>query len=106
MLLAFAKKSLRQICEKKSVAERKLGKKVAAKLRRRLADLRAAPTARDLAAGQPRVVSSDQMVVDLGRGYRLRFEPNHNRLRRTDSGGTAWDEVTRIQITKLENDDE
>jgi plasmid maintenance system killer protein len=106
LLLAFAKKSLRRICEKNSVAERKLGKKVAAKLRRRLADLRAAPTARDLAAGQPRIVSSDQMVVDLGRGYRLRFEPNHNRIQRTDSGDIAWDEVTRVLITKLENDDE
>ena len=56
MELAFATKSLRQLCENEARAKRDLGETVAERLKRRLADLRAAECVKDLVAGHPREV--------------------------------------------------
>jgi hypothetical protein len=102
--LAFATKALRSLCETKSIAERKLGAKAAARLRRRLADLRAAESAAEIVAiglvqlPQP---PSTQFYFDLG-GAMLVVEVNHQKEPTADSGGIDWARVTRVKVMKVE----
>ena len=109
LYLAFATRQLRTLCESEAMTERAFGIKTAMKLRQRLADLRAAPNASDLIVGQPRDVDANphpQKVVEIGPGARLVFRANHNTVPRTASGAVDWSHVSRIQILKIEVDDE
>src|SRR5258708_22364381 len=72
--IAFANKSLRQLCESERRARRSLGPRVAEKLKRRLADLRAANCVKDLVAGRPSELRGDhagQGALDLGNKLHL-----------------------------------
>jgi hypothetical protein len=53
LILAFASKTLREICENEEQAEQRFGKKVTEGLKHRLADLEAVSAAPDLVAGRP-----------------------------------------------------
>src|SRR5690242_7486082 len=67
--IAFAKKSLRRLCESERAARRSLGATVAERLKRRLADLRAANCVKDLVAGRPKELQNaqaEQIAVELG----------------------------------------
>ena len=77
--LAFAKKSLRDLCESEAKAQRDLGVRMAEKLKRRLADLRAATCVKDLVAGRPRELDARhrRIAVDLSEGSRIVFCANH-----------------------------
>jgi proteic killer suppression protein len=103
--LAFAKKSLRQVCEREANAKRDLGAKIAEKLRRRLADLRAATCVKDLVAGRPRELKGArhrQIAVDLCEGFGIIFCANHNSVPTLESGGVDWAKVSRIKILRIE----
>jgi plasmid maintenance system killer protein len=102
--LAFETKSIRTICEKQKKAESKLGVNVSNKLKRRLADLIAAPIASDIVAGKPAVEKGnphERMSVQLGEGFRLVFVANHNQ-NPTKGGAVDWAKVNRIRIIEIE----
>ncbi len=107
MELAFAKKSLRQICESEAKAKRDLGIKMAELLKRRLADLRAATSVKDLVAGRPRELEGARrrhIAVDLCVGSRMVFCANHNTIPMLGSGGVDWSRVSRVKILRIESD--
>lgn len=104
--LAFAKKSLRDLCENKVKADCDLGMEMAEKLRRRLADFRAATCVTDLVAGQPRELKGGrraEFTVELNRGSRVILCANHNTVPLFESGGVDWSKVTRVKILRIEN---
>src|SRR5690606_35259802 len=105
----FETKLLRSLCESQACADRRRGIKVAAMLRRRLADLLAADTVEDIAAGQPQVVHGaqpPQIALSLGHQALLILTPNHNTTPRLDSGDVDWSRVNRVKIFRIEvNDD-
>ena len=107
MQLAFAEKSLRQLCESETAAVRKLGSQVANKLLGRLADLRACTYVSELAAGNPREVnhvSPGRFTLDLADGNTLVFCANHPKNPILKTGGIDWSRVSRIKIIGIEND--
>jgi plasmid maintenance system killer protein len=107
--LAFETRSIRGICEKQKKAESKLGVKLANKLKRRLADLLAAPTAEDIIAGKPTVekgIPHERMSVQLGDGFRLVFIANHNQNPVLKGGAVDWSKVNRIRIIEIEAEDD
>jgi len=104
--IAFAEKADRRLCENEAIAERMLGIKVADKLKRRLADLRAATTVADIVAGKPQVLFGKykhQIAVELCDGYSLVFCANHNTNPILESDKIDWSRVSRIQILRIEN---
>ena len=78
MDITFADGKLQKLCEQQSVAQQKLGRTCARKLRSRLADLAAARSVRDLVSGRPHPLKGDragEFAVDLEGGKRLVFKP-------------------------------
>lgn len=103
--LAFESRQLRDICENEAEAKRKLGEGVAGALKRRLADLDAAISPKDLLAGRPRLGQDGQtMVIDLCEGHRIVFAANHPNNPATPNGGLDWARVRRIRILRIEGD--
>jgi hypothetical protein len=99
---AFATQSLRAVCLNSHAAERKFGKAVAASLRHRLSDLRAAENVNDLPIGKPTPMPTDgELGIDLG-DHVLVFRANHDPLPVTSMKATDWGRVTRIQFLRLE----
>lgn len=102
LVLAFASKSLREICEAEEQASRRFGKKVTESLKHRLADLEAAPTALDLVAGRPQLQNpSGHYSVRLADGFCLEFGANHMKNPVDKKGEVDWSKVTRIQIVRI-----
>lgn len=103
--LAFAKKSLRTLCEDEVRARRVLGDELASALRRRLADMQAVSSVRDLVTGQPRELGSGRagyIAVDLCFGYQLVFCVNHSAIP-MQAGSIDWSRVKRIRIIGIES---
>jgi hypothetical protein len=94
---------MRSICESETLAERKFGINVARKLKRLLADFRAAETIADLVLGERIKVRSDEVVVSLARGYRIVICANHTSNPRRSDKSTNWARVSRIKILKMED---
>ena len=104
MELAFDSKSLRTICESEAQAKLELGAPIAELLKRRLADLRAARSIKDLVAGQPRIGADGQyMVVDLCDGHRIVFKANHTNCPMTNANEVDWPRISRIKILRIES---
>ncbi|AUX47583.1 uncharacterized protein SOCE26_091050 [Sorangium cellulosum] len=107
MELSFANRSLREICEKQTVAVSQLGSAVAGKLRRRLADLRAAANVKELVAGRPRQIGNGRhMSISLGDDYLLVFCVNHQKVPMLDVSNVDWAKVDRVQILRIERNHE
>lgn len=101
MEIRFRDKKIRELCEKRTVAEKKLGADCARKLRARLDDLDAATRVTDLIAGRPHPLKgawAGQFAVDLAGGWRLVFAPAHDPRPRRDDGSIDWSAVTIIRI--------
>lgn len=99
--ISYANRALETVCTDARQAKRRLGEKGFEKLKRRLADLRAAANVRLLVAGRPHPLRGDragQFAVDLEGGSRLVFEPANNPVPKDLDGATAWDQVTAIRI--------
>lgn len=97
----FKDKKLRELCEKKAVAERKLGTACARRLRTRLDDLEAASRVTDLVAGNPHPLKGDragQFAVDLAGGWRLVFAPDNDPCPRREDSSIDWSQVTIVCI--------
>ena len=107
MELAFDKKSLRELCENEEKAKRDFGVRVAENLKRRLADLRAATSVKDLVAGRPREHEGSEhrhIAMDLCEDYRILFCANHHVIPVLESGDVDWSKVSRIKILEIERD--
>ena len=104
MELAFDDKSLRTLCESEAPARRELGLEVAEVLKRRLADLCAATSVKDLVAGQPRELDAAHMAVDLCDGHRIVFCANHSSNPMTETGDLDWSKVNRVKVLRIERD--
>jgi toxin HigB-1 len=97
----FRDKKVRELCEKRAVADQKLGAICARKLRTRLDDLDAASRVTDLTAGNPHPLKGDrlgQFALDLAGGCRLVFAPDHDPLPLHDDQSIDWSQVTIIYI--------
>ena len=100
--LAFDTLALRQLCESEAKAKRQLGVHVAAHLKRRLADLRAAGTIMDLIASPPFILGTPEiMAMELAEGYRIVFMANHTEPPTLDSGQLDWSSVTRVKVLEV-----
>lgn len=105
MEIAFTNLSVRTVCENEAHAKNELGSEVAEVLKRRLADLRAATSVRDLVAGQPRELDGADkrhLAIDLCNGRRIVFCANHLKHPVTGTGELDWLKVTRIKILRVE----
>jgi len=101
MEIEFTSSGLRTLCEKTRLMNRKLGAVCARKLRTRLADLRAATTVAELAAGRPHPLKGEglgRFALDLHAGDRLVFESVDEPVPVNENGSIAWERVARIQV--------
>lgn len=101
MEIDFKDKKIKELCENKSKAEKKLGPDCAKKLRTRLSDLESASNVNDLISGRPHPLKGDrdgEFAVDLCGGFRLVFSPAHDPCPTLPSGGIDWAKVTIIRI--------
>lgn len=101
MEIKFKNKQLRELCEKRSVAVKKLGEVCARKLQTRLADISAALRVTDLVSGKPHPLKGDrlgQFALDLAGGWRLVFVPANEPIPRREDASIDWSEVTIVSI--------
>lgn len=101
MEIKFKDKLLRELCEKRAVAVKKLGDIGARKLQTRLADIAAASRVSDLMAGHPHPLKGDrlgQFALDLAGGWRLVFAPANEPIPRRDDASIDWFAVTIVCI--------
>lgn len=101
--LAFATRSLRNICEFEDVAVEALGPQGAKALQRRLADLRAAVSIDDVLASRKLKVNTKngELRIPLNANLHISVRPNHTKPVLRPDGGVDWEHVTRIQITEI-----
>lgn len=105
MELAFESKPLRTICENEAEARRELGDRVLEMLKHRLADLRAAISAKDVVVGRARLFNnsgSEYMALELTDGYQLVLAPNHPNNPMTAENRVDWTKVTRVKLLRIE----
>ncbi len=101
MEIKFKDKQLRELCEKKAVAVKKLGAICARKLQTRLADIAAASRVTDLVAGKPHLLTGDrhgQFALELAGGWRLVFAPANEPIPRRGDASIDWSAVTIVCI--------
>lgn len=101
MEIRYKDKKIRELCEKKAVAEKKLGTASAHKLKVRLLALEAALRVTDLTAGNPHPLKGDrkgQFALDLAGGWRLVFAPANEPCPTRPDGSIEWSQVTIISI--------
>jgi proteic killer suppression protein len=99
--IKFKDKKLRELCEKKAVAVKKLGAVSARKLQTRLADMAAVSRVTDLITGNPHPLKGDrhgQFALDLSGGWRLAFAPANNPVPRREDASVDWSAVTIVCI--------
>ncbi len=110
LYLAFASRHVRSICESESEADLHLGPDAAAELRRRLADLDAAPTLGELPPSvTPRLngaAAAAELVVEMDGGWEFAFTASHIENPTTPDGKIDWGRVSRIKILRIVRTDE
>ncbi|MEO8022153.1 killer suppression protein HigA [Polaromonas sp.] len=101
MEIKFKDQQLRELCEKKAVAAKKLGDNCARKLQTRLADIAANSRVTDLVAGKPHPLKGNrlgQFSLELAGGWRLVFAPANEPIPRRDDASIDWSAVTIVCI--------
>lgn len=101
MEIRYKDKKVRELCESKVVADKKLGAASARKLKVRLLALEAAARVTDLVAGNPHPLKGDrlgQFALELAGGWRLVFAPANDPCPARPDGSVEWSEVTIISI--------
>ena len=97
------------ICENEEEAIAEFGIVIAKKLKSRLSDLLAAKNVTDIFTGSPAEITYQSITsykIDLPNDYRLVFCPNHRDPLLLPAGGIDWNNVRRIKILAIDNDDE
>jgi hypothetical protein len=103
--ISFAERSLRSLCENRAKAEAAFGVEAAINLQRRLADLRAATSIRDLIFGAFRRTGEkldNVLIFDLGGGFSMTVVQNHMVAPLLKSGRIDWKKVRRVKVLKIE----
>lgn len=106
MEIAFHSRALRDICESDDMLSERFGKKVSKQIKKRLADLRAATSIKDLVVGNPRELPNQlhpTITLDLCDGFRVLFRANHAR-RPASAGSFDWSVITRVKIMSIGSD--
>ena len=106
MDVRFRNRKLRDLCETRIRAERRLGPDSARKLRSRLSDLEAATCVAELHAGRPHTLTGarkEQIALDLAGGMRMVLSPDQEPYPRHADGGVDWTRVTAIRIESIED---
>ena len=106
MEIRFGNRKLRELCERRVRAERRLGTGSARKLRSRLSDLEAAASVAELHAGRPHTLKGtrkDHLALDLGGGLRMVLSADQEPCPRHADGGIDWSRVTVIRIESIED---
>ena len=101
MEIRFRDKKIRELCEKRAVANKKLGTDCARKLFTRMSELESACRVTELAAGRPHPLKGDrrgQFSLDLSGGWRLVFAPEQHPAPTNVDGSTDWSQVTIVCI--------
>lgn len=101
MEIDFATDDLRSMCEQVKLAVKQLGAPCARRLCTRLADLAAATSVLQLAAGRPHPLKGEragQFSVALHGGVRLVFVPDHSPTPKREDGQIDWAAVRKVQI--------
>ncbi|MBE9006248.1 killer suppression protein HigA [Fortiea sp. LEGE XX443] len=101
MEITFADSRLQELCGQQNLAEKKLGKNCAKKLRNRLGMLTAAGSVAELVAGRPHPLKGDragEFAVDLEGAKRLVFKPDNDPIPFKEDGSIDWSQVTAVCI--------
>jgi hypothetical protein len=101
IIVSFATKRLRVLCEDPKVAKSKLGEDIARLLRARLADLRSADGLFDLPTGNPRV-DGGSYLLNLGASATMRWEPYGKSAEPADTGVLDWNCVNRVKLVGID----
>jgi len=104
--LAFENKLIRTTCENEESAKEQYGVEVSAKLKARLADLRAVMFVSELVAGNPQEIRCNPHPIyklDLCDGYKITFCANHVKVPSAANGEIMWSKVNRIRILNIDN---
>lgn len=101
MKIGYKNKKLQDLCQKRAVADKKLGADCARKLMLRLQALEAAERVTDLVAGNPHPLKGDragEFALDLAGGWRLTFVSAHDPCPTKLDGSIDWAQVTIVTI--------
>jgi len=101
----FATKDIRDICERKEVAQKELGQDVALVLCHRLADLGAASNLADFPV-EKNQISSEEYKINLTQGFILRFCINQNDKAYKSESSIDDKKVYRISIMYIGEDND
>jgi hypothetical protein len=98
--VTFATRGLRTVCE--DLPAGSLPPAIADALRERIADLRAALSAKDLLGGVTMTPGPPpEIVLDLADGAVLRCDVAHRLLPRDGSGELRWALVRRVKVVEI-----
>lgn len=109
MQIVFKDKKLEKIFNAQKDLVRSYGKESAARIRRRLDDMAAAPsleTLRPPFPGRCHELKADrqgQLSLDLQHPYRLIFEPFGDGVKKKADGGLDWSSVKAVRIIEVED---
>ncbi len=109
MDIFFRTKKLAKLCTVSKTADKQLGMEQAKRLRRRLDDLRAAPSLEAMRPpfpGRCHELKGDrkgQLSLDLSHPYRLIFVPGVNPPPTKEDGGLDWAQVQSVEIVDIED---
>lgn len=103
MELSFHTKALRDTCANAVMLKRKFAPEVVEAVRRVLADLRAASSVHEIAAGDVLGdVAAACLRIKLGSRHFLRLEPNHLPVPADANGQIDWTQVSRLKVMGIE----
>jgi hypothetical protein len=103
--LSFDTAELREICEKRTAAEKSMGLSAALELEQCLADIEAADTFAEFSLLYPELIFDrppDDRLLRFTAERQLVFCPGHVKTPRTSTGITNWERVTRLRIKAIE----
>ena len=101
MVISFANKALRELCEDASRAEQELGETAMRQLIQRLADLNAATDLADVIAGNPRSINQTEFAVDLAASFMLTLTCSELKPPRMHDGSIDWLKVRRVKLVAI-----
>lgn len=107
--IAFQTEQLAKLCNESKALRRKYGAEGEKLVRRRLDDLRAAPSLAAMAklpaarCEELKGNRAGELSVRLHGGYRLIFRPGHDPVPRKPDGGLDWTAVTVATILGIED---
>ena len=104
MDIEFEDDDLAELCNNRRLADRRLGRNGARRLRSRLAELKAATVVTELVAGNPHPLTGDrfgQFSLRLHGAHRLVFRPAHDPVPVLRDGGIDWSGVTTVIVVEI-----